>query len=105
MPMTEKQHSEKVRQVTQAADVEDLLSHVGWRDVIQPVLKEHKESLYKMLQHTTLGYPQDYDTKGNPLTPMHIAGRIYGIEWFETMLGRILATGEHAKKVLTSTED
>lgn len=82
-----------------AANLNDLLDHIAWKDIVKPELAKAKEAYYKYLFQATLG-TKVADGTGNTLTPVDIAGRIYGLEFVDDLLTRVLTQGAKALEAL-----
>lgn len=81
----------------QGMDVRDLLDHIAWTDVIRPHLNDAKALLTKRLVDATLN-PQKEGTE----TREQLAGKLFGINFIENVLEKILREGERSKEALAS---
>lgn len=81
----------------QGMDLQDLLNHIAWTDVIQPQLVEAKSILTKRLVDATL-QPQQPNSESRE----QLAGKLYGIVFMENMLAKILREGAGARETLAS---
>lgn len=81
----------------QGMDVQDLLDHIAWTDVIRPQLDAAKTLLTNRLVDTTLN-PQKEGTE----TREQIAGKLHGIVWIQQKLEKILAEGSRSKEALAA---
>lgn len=90
-------------EIANTADrVSDLLTHAGWKDELQPELNKLRLQYCKLLTNSVLGQKATYITPAGPIemTPEQIAGRIYGIDFIETLITQILTRGARAIKEL-----
>lgn len=80
-------------------DLQDLLQHVSWKEVIQPKLHELKSHLLEILTQSVLGHR--YATRdGGEITKEQIAGEIHGINTIERLIESILRDGSKAQQRL-----
>lgn len=90
--MTNEQLAQRARE---ADETYDLLTHVGWTDVVKPKLLKDKSIQEKILVDHLLGRPlPDGQTKEQ------VAGRIYGINYIIETLESILRTGMKCGELL-----
>ena len=84
--------------VAKAEDMEDLLDHIAWREVLRPELMKERENYTKLLVNSTLGMPVVMDTKQGPtaVTKEQLAGKIYGIDFIVATIEKILTAGYRA---------
>jgi len=79
----------------QGIDTLDLLNHIAWTDVIKPKLAQARDLLTKRLVDLTLGV-----AKPGEETREQIAGKLFGINFIETLFHNILAEGGRANDAL-----
>jgi len=79
----------------QGMDLNDLLNHIAWTDVVKPELDDAKARLTKRLVDATLK-PQQEGTE----TREQLAGMLYGIQFIELTFARILREGARSKEEL-----
>ena len=75
-------------------DVQDLLNHIAWTDVISPELLGLKEEYTNLLTAAVLG--QQLSQNGALITKEMLAGRVEGITFIHNLLTRILKDGKRA---------
>ena len=79
----------------QGDDTMDLLDHIAWTDVIKPRLQEARNQLTTRLVNATL-----FATKGEEESREQIAGKLYGINWIENELKKVISAGRMSKERL-----
>ena len=81
-----------------AEDLNDLLSHIAWTDVLRPALLRERENYTKLLVSSTLGAPVEVATRTGtaPVTREQLAGRIYGIDYIMGLVERVMEKGIRA---------
>lgn len=82
----------------QAADLQDLLNHIAWTDVILPQLDSARKLLTEQLVALVLAPPTDKPRESQE----QIAGKLYGIDFITKKLSQILREGARAKEDLAS---
>jgi len=87
-----------VLEAYQAADLENLLEHVAWTEVLQPKLLELKEQYSIMLVSHDLG-----EALPGKLTREQLAGRIYGINFILKLIRDVLVRGTAATAELRAS--
>jgi hypothetical protein len=82
----------------QAEDLKDLLTHIAWTDVLEPQFAKAKDALSALLVQAVLGQPVTLQSVAGPvaLTAEQIAGKIYGLDWVQSAIVRILRRGDNA---------
>jgi hypothetical protein len=87
-----------------AEDVQDLLSHIAWSDVIRPALVHERDIFTKALVSATLGTPMQVQTNLGvaEISKEQLAGRIYGIDYIFGYLEKVLTQGARAVAELRS---
>jgi hypothetical protein len=75
-------------------DLQNLLHHIAWTDVISPELKNLKEEYMSVLTAAVLG--REFTMGGAPITKEQLAGRIEGISFIHELFARILKEGRIA---------
>ena len=88
-----------VVKAAQGADVQDLLNHIAWTDVILPKIDEARKTLTQQLVNLVLTAPGQ---RPNGETQEQIAGKLYGLNYITTTLQRILSEGAGAREILAS---
>lgn len=85
-----------------AQDLEDLLDHIAWTDVIRPALYKTRDDLTQQLVSSTLGVPVQIQTITGPVdvSREQLAGKIFGINYIISMFEKLLQRGEIAAKQL-----
>ena len=78
-------------------DLNDLLNHIAWTDVVKPKLSELKDYYSKLLVSSLLG---GTDISKYPLTPTQLAGRVEGIDFIFVFLEGVLREGDKATATL-----
>lgn len=88
----------------QAEDLESLLDHISWAEVLRPALIRERDNYTKMLVSSTLGLPITVPTAQGPTTMSReqLAGKIYGIDYIIDLMERILSRGVRAVMELRS---
>lgn len=81
----------------QGIDTRDLLNHIAWTDVIKPQITTAKTFLTERLVSATL-----HGQQPGAETREQIAGKLYGIDYVEKMLEKILREGARAEGELAS---
>ncbi len=81
----------------QGMDTHDLLNHIAWTDVIKPQLLAAKSILTQRLVDATLS-PQ----KEGSETREQLAGKLFGINFIENTLEKILRDGDRSKAALAN---
>jgi hypothetical protein len=87
-----------------AEDVENLLQHIAWSDVIRPDLDRQREMYTKLLVAATLGQPVKVPTIDGyaELSKEQLAGRISGFDYVISYFEKILTEGAKAVAELRS---
>lgn len=75
----------------QSEDLQNLLEHIAWTDVVLPRLQRLKDQYSKALVAHLLGQPLPQN-----LTKEQVAGKIYGIDQIIALFNQILTQGEKA---------
>jgi hypothetical protein len=88
-------NTQRVEAVGKADAVADLLSHIGWVDVLKPALERERATLATQLVAQVLGRPDD---KGP--TKEQLAGLIYGIDRMIKVVEGVLSRGTDALEAL-----
>lgn len=81
--------------------VADLANLIGWSEVLLPRLQKELTNLTKQLTRATLGEPVT-TASGDHLSPIQIAGRIYGLDYAVAEFERIIREGIAASSTLNS---
>lgn len=78
-----------------AEDLNSLLDHIAWTDVLRPALMQERDRYTKLLVSSTLGAPIQVQTATGPvsLSREQLAGKIYGIDSIVDLMERILSRG------------
>jgi hypothetical protein len=84
-----------IESTTKADDLNDLLHHIAWEELILPELTKHRDILTTQLVDKTLGRGQT-----TPYTVEQLAGHIHGIDFIKRLLTRIIEKGEKATTIL-----
>lgn len=86
----------------QAEDLESLLEHISWTDVLRPALIRERDILTKMLVGSTLGVPVTVATAHGAadLTREQIAGKIYGLDSVIDLIEKVLVRGQRGAEEL-----
>lgn len=102
--MTLKQQRFAENSIAMAEDLDNLLEHIAWTDIVEPTLLSKREALVNLLVDTNLGRPATVPIKGStaqrPLKAEEIAGQIYGIDYILSFFRKLLTNGETADKKL-----
>jgi hypothetical protein len=87
-----------------AEDIENLLQHIAWTDVILPDLTRNREMWTKLLVAATLGQPVKVPTLDGyaELSKEQLAGRISGVDYVISYFEKILTEGAKAVAELRS---
>ena len=85
--------------VLMGEDLEDLLEHVSWKEVIQPELHRMKAQLLEILTRSVLGHRYAM-IDGHEVTKEQIAGEIEGINTIERLFENILRNASKSRQVL-----
>jgi hypothetical protein len=85
-------------QAAQAEDLQDLLNHIAWTDVILPQLTDLKSKFSSQLSQVLL----NPNIPGAP-TALQLAAKIQGIDFITTLFASILRQGASAIKQLEGT--
>lgn len=81
-----------------AEDLNDLLDHMGWREVLRPALLRERELYTKLLVNATLGLPVELPSQTGPvrITQEQLAGKIYGIDYIMDLIEKVMSRGVRA---------
>ena len=94
-------------EVAKAEDLDNLLDHIAWTDVIYPELQRKKAYWTRALMDTVLGRPMTVPVNGTKeyreLKPEELAGRIDGIDWVIGFFTKTLSKGAEAHEELISS--
>jgi hypothetical protein len=90
--------------IGRADQVGDLLTHIGWQEVIRPELARHRKVYEQLLVESVLGN-KTHAPDGTALTSEQLAGRIYGLTEVEKLFEKILKNGVRALQWVNSVED
>jgi len=84
----------------------ETLTDIGWKEVIQPELKNYKDNLEELLVSAVLGKPVIAETAAGPcvITKEQLAGEIRGISIVEDLFARILREGAQAERYLAEMQ-
>lgn len=102
--MDPKEKRQLENRMAMAEDVENLLDHIAWTDIVYPRLQKLRESLVQALVETNLGRPMLVPIKNSntlsPVKPEELAGKVYGIDFIIGLFQSVLTGGEVADKAL-----
>ncbi len=82
-------------QIAQAEDLQDLLDHIAWVEVLKPTLEKTKAALATTLVNHMLGTPLE-----NGQTKEQLAGKIYGINEVVSLIEKVLRNGARGLREL-----
>jgi hypothetical protein len=85
----------QILQAAKASDLDDLLSHIAWEDVLLPEIQKTKNLLTNQLMNSALGMPCK-NIDGTVVTSEQLAGKLWGLDWLITRIERILKEGHGA---------
>lgn len=80
-----------------AQDLQDWQDHIAWEEIIAPEMKKVREILISRLVALNLGQ----EIKGT--TREMVAGQLFGMDWIEKEISKILGRGRTAEKILSTT--
>lgn len=91
-------------EAAKSEDLQDLLNHLAWTDVLRPALIKEKEMFTTLLVNCTLGQPVQVQSNGGlvDVTKEQIAGKIYGITYIQNLIEKVMTTGIKAVAELRS---
>ena len=102
--MSPKEKRELENRMVMAEDIDNLLDHIAWTDIVYPRLQKLRESLVLALVETNLGRPMVVPIKNSTslssVKPEELAGKIYGIDFIVGLFQSVLSGGEVADKAL-----
>jgi hypothetical protein len=82
-------------QIAQAEDLQDLLDHISWVEVLKPALEKTKSTLATTLVNHMLGTPLE-----GGQTKEQLAGKIYGITEVIALIEKTLRNGARSLREL-----
>jgi hypothetical protein len=83
-----------------AEDVQDLLQHIGWTDVLQPELQKTAKEYEQAIVQIALGASLTDNMTGQILTIEEVSSRLRAMYWLESILKAILRRGREGVDTL-----
>jgi hypothetical protein len=87
--------------VAKAYDLENLLDHIAWEELLKPGLVSERNALITQLVDSALGSPLK-NQDGTSVSTEQLAGKLYGINYILDKIERILSEGVSASDKLTA---
>jgi uncharacterized protein YgfB (UPF0149 family) len=78
-----------------AADLQNLLEHIAWEEILLPELQKMREAFSKQLVDAVLGVALK-TADGDKVSSEQLAGKIFGIDFITDKISKILSQGERA---------
>jgi hypothetical protein len=87
--------STTVEAALKGADLQNLLEHIAWTDILEPELQRRRQLYQDMICKKVLGEPTQ-----NQMSLEQLAGRVAGIDYTLNIIKHVLTKGESALKSL-----
>lgn len=83
-------------------DLDNLLEHIAWGQIVQPELLKHKSNYETLLVQSVLGQQIINQSTNQIISKEMLAGRIEGINWIMMYLKNVLSKGVKAQEKLAA---